>query len=517
MKERALTLLQGNQLYIFAILSSLLISVCIGYRDSVVNPDGICYLLSAQMVGSAPIKEVMQLCPQSQWPFYPTLIFAFVKLTHFSYPMAAFMLNSLFSLISVMMFICIVKELGGSGRVLWLAALVILFNHQFNIIRDAIIRDHGFWAFYLVSIYCLLRYFREPKLSTALIWSMSLLAATLFRIEGAIFLIAMPLISWIFIRRSWKEQTKWLLMLNLPLLLVFVFILTWHLAFPQQSLHKLGRVSEIINQMQHGILMLVNRFHAAKLSLAQYVLPSESTTDAGIVLFLVWIAWYAYNVVITFSLVYALLLVYALISGAAKWRPGTSLVIWGYVAVNLIITLSFLVEHMFISKRYLIALSLTLMLWVPFALNDLIDKWASLRHRVLLLFSALIISISALSGIVEFGHSKFYIRSAGNWVAQTVPEDAKLYVNDFQLMYYTRHFGIRIFELLPEYLQVNDSIAHGKWKQYDYLALRLHKKEEGVMGEVLQELQGLKPIGVFSNKRGNRVAIYKISQKEKDS
>ncbi|VVC76459.1 hypothetical protein AQUSIP_17720 [Aquicella siphonis] len=513
MRDKALAFVRENQIYFIAFLTSLLISACIDYRDSVINPDGICYLLSAQMVGSAPIKEVMQLCPQSQWPFYSTLIFAFVKLTHLSFPMAAYLLNGLFSLISVMMFICIVRELGGSGRVLWIAALVILFNHQFNILRENIIRDHGFWALYLVSLFYLLRYFREPKWTTALLWNASLLVATLFRIEGAVFLLAMPFISWCFIGRSWKERTLSFLMLNLPMIIICGGIAMWHLVYPQHSVDRLGRVGEVINQMHHGFFMLLDRYQTSKAALAQHVLPPESSTDASVVLFLVWISWYLYNVVITLSLGYAAMLLYAWKTGAARWRANTSVVVWGYVAVNVIVTLGFLAEHLFISKRYLIALSLVLMLWVPFALNDLIEKWGSLRHRAALSLAALVIFISALSGIVEFGHSKFYIRSAGNWIAESVPENAKLYVNDFQLMYYTRHFGIRIFELLPDYLQIN-SIAHGKWKQYDYLALRLRNREEGEMAGILEELAGLKPVKVFSNRRGNHVAVYKITQKE---
>ena len=141
------TLYRDNQVYVFAMFTRILLSLLIGYRNCVINPDGICYVLGAQMLGSASIKEVMQLCPQSQWPFYSTLIYALGQITHLSYGVSAHLLNGLLSLMSVMTFVKIVESLGANQRVMWLAALVILFDHQFNILRDNIIRDHGFWAF----------------------------------------------------------------------------------------------------------------------------------------------------------------------------------------------------------------------------------------------------------------------------------------------------------------------------------------------------------------------------------
>src|SRR5205814_979947 len=136
------------------------------------------------------------------------------------------------------------------------------------------------------------------------------------------------------------------------------------------------------------------------------------------------------------------------------------LIIWAYLIINVVITLVFLAEHLFISKRYIMALILVLMLWIPFALNDLINKWPSLKHRVFLSITALVVCISSLSGIIDFGHSKFYIRSAGNWIAEHVPKNATLYANDLQLMYYTQHFGTRIFKTLPDYLNLQ-TISNG--------------------------------------------------------
>lgn len=502
-----------NLIYIVAFITSILLSFWIGHRESVINPDGICYLLSAQQVGTTSLKEVMHFCPQAQWPLYSALIYGFAQISHFTYASAANFLNSIFSLISVLAFIAIAKELGGSRRVLWLAAIVILSYHQFNVLRDNIIRDHGFWGFYLSSIYFLLRYFRDPKWITALAWNMCLLIATLFRIEGAIFLVLVPFLSWCCTNYTIKERAAAFFRLNFLTILICLPIAGWIFTHPQQSIDKLGRVSEIITQIQHGLFMLIERYHMMKQALIKHVLPPDSIPDAGMIMFTVLGVWYLYNVVLTLSWIYAALCLYAWKSRAAIFSASAKWIVWGYLGINILITLAFLAERLFISKRYLVALALVLMLWVPFALNDLIQKYANIRYRIFLIFVVIMIGMTSLGGMVRFGNSKLYIRSAGDWVAANVPKNATLYANDLQLMYYTQHFGADIYKVLPKYLNIN-TVAHGQWNQYDFVALRLDDHPRGEAAVLLQEMAGLTPMKVFSNERGNRIAIYKIKRGE---
>ena len=503
-----------TQIYLFAVMASLLISFWFGYRENLINPDGICYLLSSQAVGMLSMKQAMHFCPQAQWPLYSTLIYGLTQVTHFSPLMAANILNGFFSLFTVLVFILIIKELGASSRVMLLAALVILFQHQLNVLRDDIIRDHGFWTFYLSSIYFLLRYFKQPKLQMAFAWNMSLVIATLFRIEGAIFLLLMPFIAWFMSQYSFKKRVKMFVSLNLMTLFVGIMIAVWFLFHPQESLNQLGRVNEIIAQMQNGVSLLWNRYDDVRNGLMRYILSPESTTDAGPLVILLWLSWYLYNVTITLSLVYAVLVIYAWKNKIFADKPREAMILRGYLLINFVVTFIFLAEHLFVSKRYLMALVLTLSLWIPFALDHLVAKWSSIRHRLFLSLCIVMMCISFLSSLIHFGYSKRYIEDAGNWIAKSVPAEASLYANDMQLIYYTHHFGMHLFEILPQYLNIQ-TISHGQWKQYDYLALRLGTQETNKMMALLNELSGLKPVKEFRNKRGNRVVIYQIKREIK--
>lgn len=495
-----------TRIYWVAGLISIVLSIWLAASETVVNTDAICYLLSAQEIGHSSIAQAMQVCGQAKWPFYPILIYSLAKFTHLSYAVAAYSLNALFSLMTVLVFIRLVKALGGKPRELLLAALVILFWHNFNGVREYIIRDHGFWAFYLLSVLCLLQFFNHPKWRYALAFSASLGVATLFRIEGGVFFILLPFLALFKPQASIKQRLYYFFMLNLPVLLSLLAGAGWLLTHAQQTLENLGRVNEIVTHLQHGISIIADKYQQTKLALAQHVLGPESKNDINLVFLLVILSWYLISVISNLSPVYALLTVYA---AAKKYRQALSnsgLVLIGYVIINFLVTFSFLIERLFLSKRYLIAFSLILLLGVPFALSMLIADWSKVRHKVAVSALGLFMLASAIGGVFNFGYSKAYIHHAGAWLADNTPKHARVYSNDIQVMYYSRHFGNEIFDKFNAYNHL-EKIAHEQWKQYDYLALRFNKQNEKTITNIAAELNK-HPIQVFKNARGDRVEIY---------
>ncbi|HLB43224.1 MAG TPA: hypothetical protein VJN02_10360 [Gammaproteobacteria bacterium] len=497
-------------IYFFAICVSSLLSLGIANHQEIINPDAICYLTSAEEIGKSGLHAAMQICGQAKWPIYPLLIYGLAQISHCSYSAAAYLLNGLFSLISVVAFILITKELGGSRRILWLAAFTILLSHKFNNVREYIIRDHGFWAFYLLSILLLLRYFRQPGWMAALFWSGSILLATLFRLEGAIFLFLLPFLSWMHFF-SLSERFKSFLKLNLLTIIICFVLIAWLLLYPQSSLEKFGRLNEIIHQVHHGLTIITNQFAESKVALAQYVLTGDSTKEAGSVLLMVMGTWYVVSVINNLSWIYSALLIYAWWRKVVTFSFSATLILSAYLGINILVTLSFLFERLFLSHRYLIALSLVFMLWIPFALEDLLQKYDQVKYRFVVYASIVLMVIASLGGIFDFGYSKTYIYEAGQWLAEHVPAQATLYSNDYQVMYYSHHFGNTIFQKVNTDTDVR-IVSHGKWKQYDYLALRIKTKHTDEMSAILKEIHQA-PVRIFNNKRGDRVEVYHINKR----
>lgn len=495
-----------RNLLLFAAFISVLLSLWHDVRLSVINPDAICYLSSAAAIDQLGMRGAIQLCGQAQWPFYSMIIYALNHLTHLSYLTSAFVIDGVFSLISVMTFILIVRELGASSRVLWFAAAVILLWSVFNGLRVVIIRDHGFWAFYLISVFLLLRYVKKPCVPVALAWSVSLSIATLFRIEGAIFLLAVPVLCLFRFSLPFRQRLQHCCQLSLLTALLGCLAVLWLLIQPKPYIGHLSRVGEVMDQLQHGWFLIFQTYQSTKQALAQYVLTPDSADKAHLILIFVFVGWYVSSVIVNLSFVYALLIFYAFRKQALRLSQHNQWVMGSYIAVNVAITVCFLLERLFLSKRYLIALCLLLLCWVPFALDDLFQRKERLFFKLALFF----IFITALGGIFNFNYSKTFLREAGGWLATHVPAKATLYTNDYQLMYYSQHFPHDLFEKLPDYINL-DTIAQGRWKHYDYVALRLRAKEEDKNTALLRDIP-LKPTKIFRNKRGDRVVIFALEK-----
>lgn len=485
----------SRAVYLVAGFLSILLSLWVVHKTEIINPDAVCYLQSAESVPQG-LHYVMHLCGQAKWPFYSVLISSVVRVTGFSYENAAYFIDGIFSLISVLSFIGIVGLLrkNQGTTLLWLAALVILLSNVFNDVRHYIVRDHGYFAFYLVAIFFLLQFFQDRKWYTALAWGFFSILATLFRIEGAIFLVLIPWIVFLDFQQSFFARVKYFLQLNALSILGALFVGGVLLFLPSETL---GRLQEINPQRA---VRFISHFQNKAELMKLFILNKHAAGNEKIVLFLTLIVWYLYSAVTNVSLIYMLLVIYAWSKKLLQTLRMKHIVLWAYLVVNVGLTFIFLTENMFISKRYLIAQSLILMLWVSFALFALLQQWKTRKTAIVIVF--ILILVSSASGIFSLGYSKKYIRQAGDWLQQNVPPSAKLYSNDMLVMYYSHHYGDQIFDISEKMDKEKN------FSQYDYLAIRVNKKDRENASRMLQEIP-MQPIQVFRNSRDDQVMIFR--------
>ena len=499
---------QLRALYLIAGVISVVLSCWITWHQVIVNPDAICYLLSANEIGQSGLHSAMQLCGQAAWPFYSALIFFFSKYSLLSVTASAYLLDACFTLMTVLTFIAIVQMLGGTRRVLWLAAFVILSAHQFNSVRQYIVRDHGFWAFYLISILFMLRFLRDTSIKSALGFSASLLVAALFRIEGAVFLALLPFLVF-FNQGDWRERSLAFLKLNILAGCAVGAVLLWVLLHPQAPQEKLGRAPELLNQALHGFAYVAERFQASKTDMMQHILPMEATRDAGMMWAIALVVLFFINIINNLSWVATALIIYAWLSGvAAKFSRAGKLVLWGYLLVNVIICAVFFAQRLFFSKRYLIAMSLVLLLWVPFALDKLLRERAGSRRRYAAYFAMAALFVSSLGVVADTGTSRNYLREAGSWLSVNIPADARLYSNDVQLAYYSQHYGREIYAAMRVNKDI-DALLQNQLQHYDYVALRSGNHKDARVAMRMNDMHA-QVVKDFANQFGNHVTIYKI-------
>ena len=495
-------------LYLTAITCSLLLAWDGFLRASVINPDGICYLQSAATLGRLGIHAAMQVCGQAKLPFYPWLIHLFSLGGNIAYENAAYLLDGLLSLVTVVTFIYLCQLLRGDFLVQCFGAAAILLLHEFNSVREYVIRDHGYWAFYLVSLGLLIHYLRRPRLRTALGFSGALLIATLFRVEGVFFLLLAPFCVWL-LSSTPRARLKGFLQLHA---VTFFILITAgvYLEATQQAWQDLSRFNELLFQLKNGVQVLATTFNHKSAALAHAILNDYSARDATLLLGLLLLAWYVWSVLANLSLVYVALAWFAHANAALNLDPAAKLAIRAYVIINVIITAPFLVEYLFLSKRYLIALSLLLLLWVPFGCAVL---WRERQRRWLVTSVAFIAVIAtALGGIIDFGYSKRYARDAGLWLADHAPAAASIYSNDLQVMFYSRHFGNEIFSKAQAYAAL-PLAAVVTMPQFDYVALHVNPRDTSALRQLAAQ-HGYTRGATFANRRGDAILIYLKLKKE---
>lgn len=502
---------QLRSLYIVSAILSLLISIWITLNQVIINSDAICYLLSAAEVGEAGVSAAMKLCGQASWPFYSILIYYFSHYSMLSVSASAYFMDACFTMISVLTFITIVRMLGGTRRVLWLAAFVILCSHHFNSVRQYIIRDHGFWAFYLLSIMFLLRFMRDYRWQNALCFSMTLGMATLFRIEGAVFMLLMPFA--VFLNEgSLRTRFSGFLKLNMITASALAVIALWVLMHPAQSMEHLGRLPELPNQLRNGVALMVQSFQTSKYTLIQHVLPSEAARDAGVVWFLVTVLLYIVTVVSDLSLLVTGLLIYACAAGLyANFSRSSKLVLFSYVALNLLISAMFFAEHLFLSKRYLVALSLTLSLFLPFILDHLLQFRSDKKRRYAAYAMMAFLFASSIGVILNSDSNRNFVREGADWIAANIPADARMYSNDVQVAYYSGHYGKNIFRAMHVNHNIDSLLDKKIWK-YDYVVVRTGKRDADRIVKHMKSVQGDVLLKI-TNEEGNQIKIFKMPKK----
>src|SRR5207248_3334933 len=121
-------------------------------------------------------------------------------------------------------------------------------------------------------------------------------------------------------------------------------------ADPYQAIHKMGRLADIGTQIKDAISLIIERYQITTTALRQHVLTTDAAPHAGLLLFLMLMVWYVLCMLTNLSMGYVLLTLYAWWNKVTKFTSAAYIVLFGYIVINLGITLVFLFEHLFLSR-----------------------------------------------------------------------------------------------------------------------------------------------------------------------
>lgn len=487
---------------VLAALASLLLSAWSVYLDDVVNSDGVLYLRAAQVLQTGDWQAALALY---KWPLYSSLIAALGVIPGLGVEYAAHALNAVFTALAVVAFIALVRELGGDRKTVIAAAVVVLAYPGLNEYRSFVIRDAGYLGFYLLALLLFVKEMKTPSLARRFGWAAAMLVASLFRIEGLVFLCGLLLM------RQWQQASSAPARIGLLAAVAGAALLSagalawWSFGSPQ-----LG---------QEWGLLLANLWQSTAAAIADSAKLigtglherygsgfAYAVLFAGLILLLAW------EVFITLTPFYAVLAWHGthhrLVFQDAALRS-----VWIQLLVlHVLVLVAILLVRQFLTGRFPVALSLTLLLAVPFSLTALYRRWAERRLRGeyrnwVFPLACVLLVLTALDGVYE-PTDKDYLKEAGLWIKQNAPAEATLFSSDQLILWYSGRGG---HERPARYAwdSVLDLVRSPRLLQYDYLAVRLKRKESDHERSLVAVL-GKPPDAVFENRHGDKALIFTL-------
>ncbi len=498
-----------NNIRIVAVLVSFALSAWAVYSNGVVNRDGILYLQAAAQLEQGQWTAALALY---NWLLYPGLIALTGQLTGLTLEASAQLLNGLLFGLTVYAFISLVKELGGNNTTLIAAALVILVYPELNEQRAAIFRDNGYWAFYLLSVWLFIKYFKTPCLRYAWAWGASIIITLLFRIEGMAFLFLLPLA--LMLKRDMSLSRRFLALAGAYLIWVaglFLLLIGWTID-PEIVSHNIGRLNEPFGWLGYLWRELGSHLQEQAARLSDAILNRYSDNYALHAVIATLATILVLGVFSALGAVYTVLVVHSFMSRTFRsCLPADmrGLVIW-LIIINLVVLSVFLIKAFFLAGRYPMPLALTLMLILPFHLVVLKDRWRASRlspaaRKACLTVIAFLVLAVTVDGLITFGPSKQYLKAAGVWIAREAPVDAKLYTNDGTVAYYAGSWQATPYAGFDEVLR---QLHSNEWRNFDYLAIHIKKRDKALEAAARQAV-GHVPVKTFINNRGEKVLIFR--------
>jgi len=477
------------------------------YSSDIINLDGILYMNMAEAYLQGGLAETVKLF---NWPFYSILIAYTNQLTSLPLEASAYLLNALLFALMLDTLLLISNKLLLNAQQLVIAALLLICFQSFNEYRDFIIRDFGYWAFCSLTLYRFILFLEKPTISNATLWQLVAVTAVLFRIEGVVILLGLPLYLFIY-HHSPKSAIKQSLKLNYIFIVAFLLASGFAIKTPEISA-AFGKVMTITDYVNP--IVFLETFMEKTSVLEAQVLNGYSAKYSTLILSSGLIFMLVYKLVKAVSFGYlGLYLIDCWQRKNIAITPYRNLILY-FAILNLIILVFYLFHEYFMSRRYTMVMLISLiLLMLPRLTHTIVQAWSS-RNKALLVVISLILLVSLVDGITS-SRSKAYIKDTAIWASNNLPENSSVITDDKIIQYYYNSLPSKAKLLKIEIGPYSSENYINRFKeiqnlyyQYDYLIL-VEKHKNQKLKALLPTLQ-LELIYSQKDKKNNMANVYKI-------
>lgn len=472
-----------------------------------INSDTTLYFEQARLFALGDWQAALALF---KWPLYAASIAVTHSITGLSIHASAQLLNVIFYAIASYSFSTLIQLAGGNkSTIVCGSALLFSCAYISGSVLGMLLRDEGFWAFFLLSLVWFVRFMRSAQFKEAIFWQLSCMVAMLFRLEAITYLLVLPLVLYIQLPKPIRAQR---VMQAYALTLALIILGALALWLSKLQLSTFGRIEEIFIAFFGGEASMYALFVSKSNAMASAVLGNflSDYAAAGLTLTLLWIT-------IVKCATCAGWLPLALVAARGKealhlpQADAQRVLIW--VAAIAFINGILIVFHSFVlSNRYVIAFGLIMLLFAAFGLATLIAQTQhSPQSKRRLLQAGLGVAFFVICGffiknIATKRADYSYDKQAVEWTLQQAPAHSRIHFEGGTMRYYAhmpwagREDNERLAGLLTD-LQTGH-------QQFDYLVMRVKANKPEKLAK-LRALKDYDEIKQFCYKSGNCVAIFK--------
>lgn len=495
------TLTHKQLIGILALIAGL-ITVRIQYvHMGWINSDSVLYLEAAKWMVAGDFTKALAIY---NWPFYSICIATVSKIFHTPIFLSAQILSTVFFMLATTALLNIVSLLGGNNRTIVIGAIT-LFGCDYIVgdILPMLMRDQGYWAFFLLSVWAFIKFTDHPTWLMGGLWQVSVITATLFRIEG-IFYLALPLVLLFEHEKSWRcRLTQWLKanhlnLLGLALLLIGILLLNAQQIGRLQELspsnivqvysENLLRKSVIMSQQilggfleEYGLFVIL-----VSLFLITFI---KSILSAGAISSAIAFKYFwdfKNNISARFRVIYAVMII-------------TFLSMYG------IITKVFV-----LSGRYTITMAFMLLILASLGITKFLQNHSHRYSKKIALVVLLLFSITLLKNLMPKPEGFNFRQDAVLWLKQKNTMHEPVFFNDARLSYYYDDESV-FLKITSQrnnreiYHNLNFEILH----KYKYIVLYNTKGDEAPYQLIKSNTNQFLEIKLFVNhKKDKSVTIF---------
>ncbi len=488
------------------LLSALLAWRIMYIQHGWINDDSVLYFEIARLFSLGEWKAGLALF---DWPFYPVLIAGAHKITGASFQLSAQILNVCFFSLTTLSFLSLIRIAGGNQLTLVCGAL-LLFSTSYIVgdILPMLLRDEGFWAFFLTSIYYFIQYYRQQMVKSAVLWQVCAIVAVLFRIEAVTFLAFLPFIF--LVEKKWDGIKPWLIanILSLLVLAILLSILALH---PTLTLADFGRINQLTTMLQQGFINLANGVNTKASVIASLVLTGYLADYSMLVLLTGLFAILVMKCLSSAGWVSIALLVFRFRLAKTIINRDALKVFYWVIALAILNAALILLNVYVLSGRYVASLGFMLLILSAFCFAHLMIKAKKRRHKWTLIIILTVLSFTFMGNILPKADYLNFEQQAVAWIKhQDAPSNQRIFYVSPRLRYYANApYAGRGYDYW-DYTQ--QAIADGSIYTYDYLVINLDvdnesAKRELVLTDKLPQYRLVHTVYGFKNKK--RILIYK--------